>query len=135
MADGRTLPVRDWARSEKISIQKAYEEISSGEVDTVVVAGRRRVILASWDARLARARAGVERDPKERAAAMAYYRETADRAIARYASKNVTARGLTSSVGQKPQPTAHPRRRHSPSPAPREAEPARPRLASRPAKE
>jgi hypothetical protein len=79
-----TAPMLQWARAEQISPNKSYKLAREGEVDTVMVEGRRCVILESWAAYVDRQRRGLARDAHEKAAAIERYRKTADASLVRY---------------------------------------------------
>ena len=69
-----TVPVGGFKKITGLGHNKIYDLFHNGEVDTVVTEhGRRLVILSSWEAYLDRRRNGRERDPAERAAAIAAF--------------------------------------------------------------
>lgn len=81
-----TQPILDWARSEQFGNSKAYQLARSGEIDTIMLLGRRCVVLSSWADCADRQRQGFTRDPEEKAAAARYYRRSADATRARQPS-------------------------------------------------
>jgi hypothetical protein len=83
MIVGYTKPQPAFCRDEKISRGKGNQLFAAGEVDTVMVVGRRHVIWQSWLDYLERQRRGIPRDPAEKARAAAEYRRTADETLRR----------------------------------------------------
>jgi hypothetical protein len=72
-----TAPQREFCKAEGISLSLLTALFAQGEVDSVVIGGRfRYVILASWAAYVRRRQLGLDRDPAERAAAAARYRDS-----------------------------------------------------------
>ena len=67
-----------------VSNSKGYDIVRQGEVDTVMVAGRRHVVIASWEAYIERQRLGIDRAPEERQRAIEYYERTSRASIAKF---------------------------------------------------
>ena len=72
-----TIPMRRLAEAEAVGHNVMWRLAATGEIDTIIIGGRyRHVLAASWDAYLERQRLGIERNPVERAAAAASYRQS-----------------------------------------------------------
>jgi hypothetical protein len=72
-----TAPQRALCDAEGVSLSLLTGLFASGDVDSVIIGGRfRHVILASWVDYVRRRQLGLERDPVEREAAAASYRNS-----------------------------------------------------------
>jgi hypothetical protein len=91
---GITVPFALWLRTEYLSRHKGNQLLVSGEVDSLLLHGRRRIFVESYLTFLDRQRAGLARAPAEKARAIQEYRESADRTLARH------GRGLSRGAGK-----------------------------------
>src|SRR5215471_3088550 len=71
-----TVPFVDWLRILGIGHNRGYDLLRAGEVDSVMAGDRRLIILQSSEDYLDRLRRGVERDPKDKAAAVAAFKRS-----------------------------------------------------------
>jgi hypothetical protein len=71
-----TAPVSLFIRLSGLGHNASYTLFEAGEVDTVVAGGYRLVLMPSFHAYLERQRLGLDRDPVERATAVASYRRS-----------------------------------------------------------
>jgi hypothetical protein len=75
--DGYALPIRELGRREHVKPTLFNKLIRNGEIDSFVLGSRYRYVpLESWRAYLERRRRNESRDPVEKAAAAAAYRES-----------------------------------------------------------
>jgi hypothetical protein len=88
-----TAPQRPFCASQGISLSLLTALLKDGEVDSVIVGGRfRYVLLASWSAYIRRKQLGLERDPVEREAAAARYRNSVSPAATLAAKRALAAK-------------------------------------------
>jgi hypothetical protein len=72
-----TIPARRLSEVEGVGRNTLWRLMSGGQLDSVIVGGKHRhVVVASWDDYLDRQRLGVERNPVQKAAAIASYRSS-----------------------------------------------------------
>jgi hypothetical protein len=79
-----TKPILQFFREENLSSNKGYGLLRAGHVDSLMVEGRRVILLSSWADYLERQRRGLPRDPHDQARAVAEYRRTADHVIEKF---------------------------------------------------
>ena len=80
---GQTKPFKAWYSDEGMSRHKGGRLLSSGEVDSLMIMGRRHIFVPSWLAYLERQRTMEPRDPMEKERAAREYRASAAQTLQR----------------------------------------------------